>query len=158
MSYQKHLKYQRYLINSTLTGLTLEPSETSKIAPKPLQGLQGRSQWPPRNPPGSKGHPRDPKRAPRDFRRASFRVLAGAETTIEPEHFVRNRRRSKHLNISLVLRTHQTHFWPGGMRAAFKSAVSNGYMASMEGYVRPPVPWGGSPPLTPPPGLRMPPG
>ena len=120
VSYQKHLKYQRYLINSTLTGLTLEPSETSKIAPKPLQGLQGRSQWPPRTPPGSKGHPRDPKRAPRDFRRASFRVLAGAETTIEPEHFVRNRRRSKHLNISLVLRTHQTQFWPGGMRAAFK--------------------------------------
>ena len=141
MSYKKHFKYQRYLINSTLTGLTLEPSETSKIAPKPLQGLQGRSQWPPRTPPGSKGHPRDPKRAPRDFRRASFRVLAGAETTIEPEHFVRNRRRSKHLNISLVLRTHQTQFWPGGMRAAFKSAVSNGYMASMEGYVRPPVPW-----------------
>ena len=120
MSYQKHLKYQRYLINSTLTGLTLEPSETSKIAPKPLQGLQGRSQWPPRTPPGSKGHPRDPKRAPRDFRRASFRVLAGAETTIEPEHFVRNRRRSKHLNISLVLRTHQTQFWPGGMRTPMK--------------------------------------
>ena len=45
----------------------------------------------------------------------------------------------------------------GGIgRQAFQSAVSNGYMASMKEYVRPPVPWGGLPPLTPPPGLRMP--
>ena len=46
----------------------------------------------------------------------------------------------------------------GGIgRQAFQSAVSNGYMASMEGYVRPPVPWGGLPPLTPPPAKPLPP-
>ena len=95
-------------------GLTPELSETSKIAPKLPQGLQGRT------PPGSKGHPRDVKRAPRDLRRASCRALATAQTTTEPKHFVRNRRWSKHLNISLVPRTHRTQFWPAGMRAAFK--------------------------------------
>ena len=70
---------------STLTGLTPEPPKTSKIAPKLLQGLQGISQWPRRTPPGAQGHPRD-------LRRASIRVLAGAEKTTEPEHLIRNER------------------------------------------------------------------
>ena len=62
--------------------MTPEPSETSKIAPKLLQGLQGISQWPPRTSLSSQGLPRRPKGAPRHLRRASIRVLAGAETII----------------------------------------------------------------------------
>ena len=71
------------MIILTLTGLTPEPPETTKIALKLLSGLQGISQWAPRTPPGAQGHPRD-------LSRASIRVLAGAEITTEPEHFVRN--------------------------------------------------------------------
>ena len=62
--------------------MTPEPSETSNIVPRLLQGLQGISQWPPRTLLCSQGLPRRPKGAPRHLRRASIRVLAGAEIII----------------------------------------------------------------------------
>ena len=64
----------------------------NRIDPRALRDLQNRSEAPP-------GPPRDlpvarpgPLQDPRDLRRASIRFLAGAQTTTEPEHFVRHRR------------------------------------------------------------------
>ena len=137
----------------------------NRIDPRALRDLQNRSEAPPRPPRDlpvaaqdlSKlpGPPQTPQRGPqtpqKGLNSCSGRCLdnnISSEIEIEA-------------NIGTYLSCWvptELQFWPGGMRAAFKSAVSNGYMASMKGYVRPPVPWGGLPPLTPPPGLRMPPG
>jgi len=150
----KNIKKSTIFTHSTLTGLTPEPSETSKIAPKLLQGLQGISQWPPRTPLRSQGLPRRPKGAPQT-RQKGLNSCSGR---------CWNNNISSEIDIEANIGTYlscwvptKLQFWPGGMRAAIKSAVSNGYMASMKGYVRPPVPWGGLPPLTPPPAKPLPP-
>ena len=136
-------------LSKTRISTLFHQFDFKRIDPRAIRDLQNRSEAPPgpprdlpvaaRDPSTLPGPPQTPQRSAQTPQK-SLNSCSG--------RYVDNNISSE-IDIEANIGTYlscwvptELQFWPGGMRAAFKSAVSNGYMASMKEYVRPPVPPG----------------